>query len=577
MARDDFEDRERGQRARDDRYGRDIPPGREGGADRDPYAGALYGQSRSGSGPRERDRYDARDLERAPERYQSQGDVRDVAYGDDTGSRRERMDTSGRAGIGGGMGREGGGRYAGRPEDDARSVRYDRDDYDGGWDASGLRGGRGEGRGRDPSFDRDDVRYDAYGASGAMRDRSRGGTMGGGMGGNAGWRDASGGRGSSSRDDGGRDAQDRWAREQWERSMHGDSRWERDYRGEGPMRDAQRDVQRDVQRPSPRDLQRGLQSGGTMGDFSGIRDHRSEYGAGYAHEYGREGDYGHRGGGVSGRPGGTDDVRSSGGGRYGGAQGGAAGSVPDRNPGQGFGGFGYSNVDESSDRAFGTGRGAAGARDFRGRGPRNYQRSDERIREDVCERLTHHRDIDATDIDIGVRGGVVTLSGQVEDKHAKRLAEDIAEEVMGVTEVQNELKAARGGFLGALFGRGERHESEHRTADGHDRHDRQVARETEREPMRDTTRGAYDARTAGDTRVDPATTTPSDLGSIGVAATGPSGATGALGAPDARVGGTGTTGSATTGGTTSGATTSGATGTGRSEARRGRGSGDAGA
>jgi osmotically-inducible protein OsmY len=34
------------------------------------------------------------------------------------------------------------------------------------------------------------------------------------------------------------------------------------------------------------------------------------------------------------------------------------------------------------------------------RGPKNWQCSDERIKEDVNERLTDHRQIDATEIDI---------------------------------------------------------------------------------------------------------------------------------------------------------------------------------
>jgi hypothetical protein len=76
----------------------------------------------------------------------------------------------------------------------------------------------------------------------------------------------------------------------------------------------------------------------------------------------------------------------------------------------------------------------------RGRGPRGYQRSDERIREDVCDGLTEADDVDASNIDVQVTAGTVTLSGTVDSRYAKRRAEDIAESVSGVKEVQNQLR-----------------------------------------------------------------------------------------------------------------------------------------
>jgi hypothetical protein len=80
---------------------------------------------------------------------------------------------------------------------------------------------------------------------------------------------------------------------------------------------------------------------------------------------------------------------------------------------------------------------------FRGRGPKNYQRSDDRIREEVCERLTDADDVDATDIDVSVSGGTVTLSGSVDERYAKRRAEDIVESVAGVRDVENSIRIAR--------------------------------------------------------------------------------------------------------------------------------------
>lgn len=80
--------------------------------------------------------------------------------------------------------------------------------------------------------------------------------------------------------------------------------------------------------------------------------------------------------------------------------------------------------------------------DHSGRGPRGYVRSDERIEEDICEILTRHPEIDATDISVTVRNGAVTLSGTVEDRYTKRLAEDVAELARGVRDVDNQLRLA---------------------------------------------------------------------------------------------------------------------------------------
>lgn len=66
--------------------------------------------------------------------------------------------------------------------------------------------------------------------------------------------------------------------------------------------------------------------------------------------------------------------------------------------------------------------------------------SDQRIEEDVDERLTEHADIDASDIEVKVQGGEVTLTGTVNERHAKRIAEDVVESVMGVKQVHNQIR-----------------------------------------------------------------------------------------------------------------------------------------
>jgi len=77
---------------------------------------------------------------------------------------------------------------------------------------------------------------------------------------------------------------------------------------------------------------------------------------------------------------------------------------------------------------------------FSGQGPKGYKRSDERILEDVCERLTQHGRLDARDIDVKVENGEVTLSGTVDSRQAKRIAEDSLDSVSGVREVHNQLR-----------------------------------------------------------------------------------------------------------------------------------------
>jgi hypothetical protein len=81
---------------------------------------------------------------------------------------------------------------------------------------------------------------------------------------------------------------------------------------------------------------------------------------------------------------------------------------------------------------------------FFGRGPKGYRRSDERIREDVSDRLMVHPDIDASEIEVHVANGIVTLTGIVDNRHEKRLAEFIAEDALGVDDVDNRLKVHHG-------------------------------------------------------------------------------------------------------------------------------------
>ena len=81
----------------------------------------------------------------------------------------------------------------------------------------------------------------------------------------------------------------------------------------------------------------------------------------------------------------------------------------------------------------------------RGKGPKGYERSSERIREDVCERLSYDDQVDASDIEVKVNGNEVTLDGTVDSRDARHRAEDIIESIPGVTHVQNNLRVQRMG------------------------------------------------------------------------------------------------------------------------------------
>ena len=78
--------------------------------------------------------------------------------------------------------------------------------------------------------------------------------------------------------------------------------------------------------------------------------------------------------------------------------------------------------------------------DHRGRGPSNYTRSDERILEDACDKLTQDWGVDARNVQVTVAKGEVTLDGKVENRRQKRRAEDVVHDVSGVGHVQNNLR-----------------------------------------------------------------------------------------------------------------------------------------
>jgi osmotically-inducible protein OsmY len=78
----------------------------------------------------------------------------------------------------------------------------------------------------------------------------------------------------------------------------------------------------------------------------------------------------------------------------------------------------------------------------RGRGPKGYRRSDERLKEIICERLTDDPFIDASNITIDVANGEVTAQGAVQVRQQKHAIEDVIADVHGVTEIHNRITVA---------------------------------------------------------------------------------------------------------------------------------------
>lgn len=116
---------------------------------------------------------------------------------------------------------------------------------------------------------------------------------------------------------------------------------------------------------------------------------------------------------------------------YGGAQGGGYGREAGGGMERGGRDWGFDN----------TRRGMEGSRTQR-RGPKGYTRSDERIKDDVCERLMQQHDVDLEEVSIEVQNGKVTLEGSVPERRMKHAIEDVACNCYGVRDVENRVRVA---------------------------------------------------------------------------------------------------------------------------------------
>lgn len=131
-----------------------------------------------------------------------------------------------------------------------------------------------------------------------------------------------------------------------------------------------------------------------------------------------------------------------------------------RGYGQGYGrSSGYADRSGFSASAYGSGFDAnpgayreQGLASQRGRGPSRYTRSDERITEDLNERLTEDELLDASDIEVRCENGRIVLEGEVDQRWMKHRAEDIADACSGVKDVDNRIRVRGGDRSGSGYG-----------------------------------------------------------------------------------------------------------------------------
>jgi osmotically-inducible protein OsmY len=65
---------------------------------------------------------------------------------------------------------------------------------------------------------------------------------------------------------------------------------------------------------------------------------------------------------------------------------------------------------------------------------------DERLREEISERLMQADSIVASDVSVQVLGGKVILEGTVRDRYMKHAIEDLAEAAPGVQDIDNRIR-----------------------------------------------------------------------------------------------------------------------------------------
>jgi osmotically-inducible protein OsmY len=170
------------------------------------------------------------------------------------------------------------------------------------------------------------------------------------------------------------------------------------------------------------------------GPWQGQSSGSNQFGGGYGQGRFGGGSYGNQ-------------MRSQyGGGQYGNQMGGH-----DAGYGQERFGSQFSNQFGNQSGGYNQDRSDLGSSQRTGRGPKGYTRSDDRIREDICDRLSDGR-FDCSDVDVSVSNGEVTLSGSVSDRQTKYHLEELSDRIGGVKDVHNQLSIKRESTQGNIKG-----------------------------------------------------------------------------------------------------------------------------
>jgi osmotically-inducible protein OsmY len=86
--------------------------------------------------------------------------------------------------------------------------------------------------------------------------------------------------------------------------------------------------------------------------------------------------------------------------------------------------------------------------------PKGHMLTDQRIREDICERLSRPpsrfdaaefdvQPLEVSDVTVEVEGGKVTLQGTVSDRRVKHYIEELVDACPGVQDIENRISVRR--------------------------------------------------------------------------------------------------------------------------------------
>src|SRR6185437_2837558 len=82
-------------------------------------------------------------------------------------------------------------------------------------------------------------------------------------------------------------------------------------------------------------------------------------------------------------------------------------------------------------------------------GPKGYQRSDERLKEDISERLMESHRIDSSEVTVEVQSAKVILEGTVPSRYMKQAIEDLVDRCPGVKDIDNRVRVASPNYQGS--------------------------------------------------------------------------------------------------------------------------------